>query len=206
MLVKPLKLRLGLVCALVCFNTPAQAFLYWTPWVSEEGGSPSTICTNWHEGAVGFGCGGKYCDNIRLLCETLPYGLQIEISSDYWTGYFSEEDSGYGTAYSHGWYPYDGDNYEVCHKTWSSGGIVNGIRCKGRYCDNIAIECGRPVKYKNGLVYPATMHNCSWSGWYSEEQGSHDFGWNRYITGVECSGRYCDNKRFFVCSLQDPAP
>lgn len=205
MLMKPLQWSLSFAFALACFAAPAQAFLYWTPWVSEEGGGPATVCTAWNEGAVGFGCSGSHCDKVRLLCETMPYNIQAEIATDYWTGYFSEEDSGVSRRYSVGWYPYDRDNYEVCHKT-STAGVVNGIRCKGRFCDNIALECGRPVKYKNGLVYAARMHQCAWSGWYSEEQGSHDFGWNRYITGVQCSGRYCDNKRFFVCSLQDPAP
>lgn len=197
-----LGLSIGLALAFTAGVSAAQE-LYWTPWVSEENGGPATICQAWNEGAVGFGCSGSYCDNVRLLCETMPYGIEVE--QDYWSNYFSEEDSGLGTVTSEGWYRYDGDNYEVCHRS-NTAGVVNGIRCKGRYCDNISIKCGRPVKYKAGVKYSARLTNCSWSGWYSEEQGSVDFGWNRYVTGVKCAGSYCDRKSFLVCSLVDPAP
>lgn len=197
------KLVSSLALAILCFSAPAHAALYWTPWVSEEGGGPPTFCTALNEGAVGFGCRGNYCDDVRLFCETLPFAISFQ--NYQWTGFFSEEDSGIGRLYSSGWYRYDGDNYEVCHGTWTAG-IVTGIRCRGNNCDDISLECARPVKTKYGVTYSATLTNCSWSGWYSEEQGSVDFGWNRYITGVQCGGSNCDNKRFLVCSLVDPAP
>ncbi|MGH8442724.1 MAG: hypothetical protein ACRETF_07475 [Nevskiaceae bacterium] len=103
----------------------------------------------------------------------MPYGIEVEQSTDYWSNYFSEEDSGLGTVTSEGWYRYDGDNYEVCHRT-NTAGVVTGIACTGRYCDNISIECGRPVKYKAGATHSARLTNCGWPGWYSEEQGSGD--------------------------------
>jgi hypothetical protein len=180
-------------------QTAAHA-LYWTRWVSEENGGPPAYCQQWNEGAVGAGCSGSYCDNVRLLCETFPYGITLDSSTNRWTGFFSEEESGLGSVTSAGWYRYDGSTYEVCHRS-NTGGIVQGIRCSGRYCDNISLECSVPVRWVNGVRDPATMTNCSWSGWYSEEQGSKDFGSNRYITGVKCSGRYCDNKQYYVCSL-----
>lgn len=195
----------GLVLASAAATSPAQAALYWTPWVSEEGGSPDSYCSGWDEGAVGFGCWGSYCDWVHLLCETYPYGITAS-DPTYWSGFFSEERSNIETHWSAGWYPWDGDNYEVCYQTWNAG-IVMGIQCNGSYCDNISIECGRPVKHKNGTTYNATLTSCSWtSTWYSEEHGDVDFGWNRYIAGIECGGSYCDNKRYFVCSLVDPAP
>src|SRR5689334_18142361 len=103
---------LGLLAVLALglgWSSMARAALYWTPWVSEEGGSPASICTAWNEAAVGFSCRGNYCDDVRLLCETLPFGATLDASTDYWTSYFSEEDSGVGTWQSAGWYPWSGD-------------------------------------------------------------------------------------------------
>ncbi len=41
-----------------------------------------------------------------------------------------------------------------------------------------------------------------WSEWLSEEDGGiFNFSKGNFITGVECGGSYCDNKRFYVCSL-----
>jgi len=189
----------GFACYMLTANALAYR-LYWTPWVSEEKGGPPTYCSSWNEGAVGFACRGKYCDDVRLLCETFPYNITLTHLTNGWTSYFSEEDSGIGSWVSHGWYPYDGDNYKVCRRT-NTGGVVQGIRCKGGYCDDISLECSVPIRWVGGAQDPASMTNCAWSGWYSEEQGHVDFGWNRYITGVECSGSYCDRKRFYVCSV-----
>jgi hypothetical protein len=194
------------VAAFGSVSSTANAALYWTPWVSEEGGGPASICTAWNEAAVGFGCSGGWCDNVRLLCETLPFNATLDPSTDFWSGYFSEEHDEYGTVISTGWYPYFDENYHVCHGGWGQPGLVNGIRCSGSSCDNISIECAQPKATVNGAVVSVQSTSCSWTGWYSEEQGSVDFGWNRYITGVECQGAYCDNKRFLVCSLVNPAP
>ncbi len=202
------KMGLGSIVA-VAFGlhaSNAHASLYWTPWVSEEQGGPATTCSDWSDSAVGFGCSGRYCDNVRLLCETMPYQTTRDWSTDYWTGYFSEEDDPYATVYSAGWYRYEDKYYRVCHNTSDYAGLVGGIRCSGSYCDNISIECTQAAKWVNGVRYPVNVTNCGWTGWYSEEQGSVDFGYNRYITGVACSGSYCDNKSFYVCSLVDPTP
>jgi len=173
---------------------------YWTRWVSEEYGGPPAYCQASNEGAVGAACSGRYCDNVRLYCETFPYGITLDSNTRYWTGFFSEEIKGPRLGTLEGWYPLYEQNTEVCNGG-STGGIVQGMRCSGSYCDNISLKCAVPVRWVNGVRDPATMKNCAWSGWYSEEQGSKDFGWNRYISGVRCSGRYCDNKQYYVCSL-----
>lgn len=187
-------------------SASASSALYWTPWVSEERGGPARACGQWNEAAVGFGCSGRYCDSVRLLCETMPFGTTLDPATDYWSGYFSEEHDDYGTWDSYGGWHHE-ENQEICHTPYhNSKGLVSGIKCRGRYCDNISVECTKPVKYVGGTRYEVQMNNCSWTAWQSEEQGSRDFGWNRYITGVECQGSYCDNKRFYVCSPIDPAP
>jgi hypothetical protein len=190
-----LALSLALAAGSLASNAHAA---YWTNWVSEENGGPATYCYTWSEGASGFGCSGSYCDNVRVYCDTLPFGDRLDPSTDYWTRYFSEEDSGIGTGYSVGWYPWDGDNFKVCEPTWTAG-IMSGVKCSGRYCDSISIECTVPLKSNGTRAY---LTNCGWTGWYSEEQGSVTFGYNRFITGVQCSGSYCDNKSYYVCSLQ----
>ena len=195
----------AVVLYLLSSACPSFAELYWTPWVSEENSGPPSMCNAWNEAAVGFGCSGRYCDNVRLLCETMPFNTELDPATDYWTGYFSEEHDDVEQWQSAGWYPYSDEHYRVCHAT-STAGLVSGIKCRGSYCDNISVECTQPVKYVGNTRYPVKVTNCSWTAWQSEEQGSRDFGWNRYITGVECQGSYCDNKRFYVCSLVDPAP
>lgn len=196
-------LSITMAMAFGVLSTEASAALYWTPWVSEEGGGPATICTQWNEGAVGFGCSGSRCDNVRMLCETLPYSATLDPISDAWTGFFSEEHDSYSEYVSEGFYHYYNENYRVCHAP-TTGGIMNGIRCSGSYCDNINMECAKPVKWNGSAYQSVPLAACSWTGWYSEEQGSVDFGFNHYITGVECQGGYCDNKRFYVCALQYP--
>jgi hypothetical protein len=198
------KMALGLLAmgAIVPSTSDARAALAWSPWVSEE--YPHvTGCADVlnNAAAVGFGCSGKYCDNVRLLCETLPFGATPDYTTSYWTSLFSEETDGFSTWSSEGWYHYDGDNYEVCHATDNYPGFVTSILCNGSYCDNIALQC---VQAKKSGGIPVHVTSCGWTGWYSEEQGSVDFGYNRYITGVECQGSYCDNKRFYVCSMVNP--
>ena len=188
---------------LVSFAGMATAgILYWTTWISEESGEPSW-CFSDREAAVGFGCHGSNCDNVRLLCETLPFGFVME--GYRFTEWFSEETSELGLAIPHGWYGRDTENSHVCQFGWTAPGIMTGITCYGRFCDNINLECATPVKVQHGRRVAAAVTGCEWSDWLSEEQGSVDFGSNRYIMGAECNGDFCDNKRFYVCSLVDPS-
>jgi hypothetical protein len=184
----------------------AHAALYWTNWVSEEGGGPVTYCANWDESAVGLGCSGNYCDNVRLLCETLPNGMALNPATDSYSKWFSEEEfqEDYVVINGVDWYNHFGDNFHVCQYPGAKPGVVAGIHCSGRYCDNVQLECVQPAKHDGSSFVPAGATSCAWSAWYSEEQGSVDFGANRYITGVECSGSFCDNKRFYVCTLVAP--
>jgi hypothetical protein len=186
----------------------AGAALYWTDWVSEEGGSPMRTCGAWNEAAIGFGCSGRYCDNVRLLCQTMPFGTTLDPSTDYWTAWFSEETYG-GTSTRTGYFYNEFDeNYQICQYPSTIrgyAGLMSGIRCRGDNCDDISLECTWPVKFRGVVKITLNTTNCQWStNSYSEEQGSVDFGDNRFIVGVECFGSHCDNKKFYVCSLVDP--
>jgi hypothetical protein len=169
---------------------------YWTEWISEEGNLPSS-CNNGFDGAIGFACAGSNCDNVKLACARVPGGLLLDEGTTRWSEHFSEEGAK------------SGQNLRLCNAIVPSG-IVTGIHCTGRYCDNIALECTSPMSLRFEFQFPhfrvekrpATLTGCGWSGWLSEEDGGvFNFSKGNFITGVECGGSYCDNKRFFVCSL-----
>jgi hypothetical protein len=130
-------------------------------------------------GAIGFSCRGNNCDNVRLACARVPEWTWLDYSTFHWSGEFSEEGAAHG----------------LCN---NGNGIVTGLECTGRYCDNINLACSKPVGAK--------VTNCRWSPWLSEENGGvYNFGKGNFITEMKCQGSYCDNKKFRVCSLeQDP--
>jgi hypothetical protein len=84
--------------------------------------------------------------------------------ADFWTGYTSEE------------YP-----PVRCHQ----GGIMSGVACTGRYCDNMALLCSQTY-YSYALRF--------WSPFISEEAPhSYICPSGGFLTALACSGRYCDN-------------
>jgi hypothetical protein len=46
-----------------------------------------------------------------------------------------------------------------------------------------------------------TWGTCYWTGWFSEEQGPRYCAMDRYVVGMECDGKYCDNVRLYCCEL-----
>ncbi|MDJ0763466.1 MAG: hypothetical protein QNJ97_10795 [Myxococcota bacterium] len=66
--------------------------------------------------------------------------------------------------------------------------FVRGFECNYRYCDNVRMDC-----YYTGVSYG----DSSWSSYFSEEgSGGADerhCAWGDFMTGIACSGRYCDN-------------
>lgn len=100
----------------------------WTDWFSEEN----------EKGKVNFAvcpygtlvsrvrCSGRYCDNLRLKCRALAFGLLADVEDGdavVTTDLFSEE----------------GDGVGVCPDTY----YVRGIECSGKYCDNLRLLCIR---------------------------------------------------------------
>lgn len=86
-----------------------------------------------------------------------------------WTGYVSEEDPP-----------------TICPNNYA----VRGFHCMGDYCDNVAINC-RPL-------VGAPFGESIWTPYFSEEGSGPDkrgrcAGPQRWMTGVACSGSYCDN-------------
>jgi hypothetical protein len=141
-----------------------------------------------------------------MECQTFYNGLTLNPSTDKWTHWFSEETpppSDIGTTSTD-----PPMNAGVCQ--YGIGidavipGVMTGAHCTGKYCDNMQLECDQPVKYNGATPVPSIATNCQTYGPYSEENGSQDFGAGRFVSAISCSGKYCDNLTFTVCSF--PAP
>jgi hypothetical protein len=113
----------------------------------------------------GIKCNGRYCDRKDLLC--CPYKDSADTDRFIsWSPWISEEKIGYGTAQ----------------------GFVGGIQCSGRYCDNIRLQFIKTIHIRNvGNEYSTV--------WFSEERPNNigQCSEGEYVTGLRCSGRYCDN-------------
>lgn len=195
------KLELIIAGLFVTLTAPAVAQAgQWTPWVSEENGGPSALCPSWTSAAAGFDCDLTHCDNVRMYCDTLPYGITVNHYNV--TSFFSEEDNGIGSVTSVGWYRYDNSFSHVCYYAGSAG-ILTGISCSGLWCDNISLECAIPYTNFEGATEPVELTNCSWTDYYDNADPPLVLPYNRFITGVGCYGPYCQSKRFYVCSMQN---
>lgn len=87
-----------------------------------------------------------------------------------WTGDFSEESPGEGHC--------------------PSGFAMRGVRCRGSYCDNVALYC---CPYSPTPDPGATR---SWSPFFSEEGSGRLYPpeqATRFLSGLRCRGSYCDN-------------
>jgi hypothetical protein len=62
-------------------------------------------------------------------------------------------------------------------------GAVSGLRCSGRYCDNVSLQCAA-----------SQAADGAWGPYFSEEwPHEHVCPEGQFVTGLRCSGRYCDN-------------
>jgi hypothetical protein len=151
----------------------------WIGPVSEEPSISSATCGSPGVGATEAYCSGSYCDNMYLFCGTLPRGFSTNGVDHGWTFFVSEENN---------------SPPALC----PSGTVVDGIRATGGWSDNVSVHC-------TGATFPAQGTNCSWSPWFSDEQGLEVFQESTFsapsavATGVKCSGSYCDNMSYFVC-------
>ena len=178
----------------------ASAQATWSSWFSEENYYGQSCSAG--RAVDGVRCDGSYCDNVSIRCNDLPDFIYDQyvvgggfISEEY---YINQERSE-----PNGWYGWKDSVSHVCNWDGEYPGVITGMRCAGRYCDSIAVDCAAMVVAGE----PAEMLNCSWSGWYSEEDPWFAYGTtaNRWISGVMCHGRYCDDKSYYVCSISAPA-
>jgi hypothetical protein len=153
----------------------------WSGVVSEE--YPPITCDIGHL-PVGASCSGSYCDNFQFLCGHMLRFVGTpgyEATQREWKGFISEEIPSY---------------YTDC----GNDAVITGLACKGKYCDNVSVECSTLKNYR-----PSSR--CGMVGPFSEEQRGISFissaGRARYPRMLFCTGSYCDNKYFYVCELDN---
>jgi hypothetical protein len=151
--------------------------------ISEE--TPPATCGN--RLVAGITCTGRYCDNIEAICGP----GRRELYDIRWSKFVSEE--GDAVAQCNVPNPFErGD--------WPAGepSFISGFSCKGKYCDNVALEC---VALKD--AFPATLGgpSCQWTSWVSEETPTLRFPPGFGAISMACRGDYCDDKRFLICPI-----
>jgi len=134
--------------------------------------SANTYC-GWKGIARGVQCKGWYCSELALNCVDYP---NWDWAWQDYMGEISDESA---------------NNERKC----APDSFISGIKCSGWYCDNVTIEC---LKFKNHYRNEAS---CSWSSYISEENPTPLDASPKYLAGVKCSGSYCDNMKFYQCSL-----
>lgn len=107
--------------------------------ISEEGGRSTMECGN--RLISRLRCRGGNCDNTDVWCRNLADGYRIVRSTEWWSGWFSEEQG-----------PYDCPaNYWL----W-------GFQCGGGSCDNQRLRCVRVQKW-----IPKNCQVSAWGAWSS---------------------------------------
>ena len=81
--------------------------------------------------------------------------------------------------------------------------LISGIKCQGRYCDDVSIQCA-------GAEINIDQTTGEWTGEFSDPPFSpsqricpED---KPYATGVKCSGSYCDNMALQCSALANGQP
>jgi hypothetical protein len=71
--------------------------------------------------------------------------------------------------------------------TCPNGYALRGVICSGSYCDNKRLICRRYT----GTYDPTARYR--WSRWFSDEGRNEEVSSSEAVSGIACSGRYCDN-------------
>lgn len=152
--------------------------------ISEE--TPPATCGN--RLVTGITCDGRYCDKLTPSCG----GTIHDIYDIRWTAFVSEE----GSAVASCNVPNPFERGE-----WPAGepAFITGLACNGSYCDNVALEC---VALRDAFPESLGGRSCRWTSWVSEDTPSLRFPSGFGAIRMECDGRCCDNKRFFVCPVR----
>ncbi|MEZ4732599.1 MAG: hypothetical protein R3E79_36310 [Caldilineaceae bacterium] len=155
---------------------------FWIAAISEETGRPALCPVGY--AVDGMQCTGRYCDNVALRCRQYT-ATPESYEYIYKSGWLSEERP-------RNIFPSDSE----LPATW----YVIGLECSGRYCDNVRLW----LKKSSHITNSGT---CWYGRWFSEEKLGFDLGSIEaqsgiYVAGLQCSGRYCDNKSLYYCRAQ----
>ena len=152
--------------------------------VSEEG--PPVTCGN--RLVAGLTCSGRFCDNLTPICGAQVYDL-YDIR---WTGYVSEEGRGEVACNI-------SNPVERGDLPRGEPAFIAGFACQGRFCDRVALEC---VALRDYFPESYGGPRCEWTRWMSEETPTIRFPEGAAAIRMACRGRFCDDKRFYVCPLK----
>jgi hypothetical protein len=121
-------------------------------------------------------CTGSNCDNLTLTCCAYTPSPGNATATTWWSSSFSEEGS---------------------HGHEDRTGFVNAIECSGRYCDNKRMQFLQSSFLTNSGI-------CDTQGPFSEEgSNDRDCGEGWFLSGMSCSGGYCDNITLTCCQARE---
>ncbi len=156
----------------------------WTRSTPRSGGG---LACGFDELVAGVRCFGPSCERVSILCKKHGYPWHPEDPFG-WGPWFSEESTANGTRIS-----YDGGP----HWDWWAG----GIECSGTRCDNVRVQW-RQV-FNTGFHF--AHDDCIWTQEISEETNDGlYFPEGFYMSGIHCTGSYCDNLSFYICPIEEP--
>lgn len=120
----------------------------------------------------GIQCLGKFCSMVAILCTNTWNPL---VGDHEWTPTFSS----------------DGPNQKgECRddEQW-----MTGLECSGKRCGKLKLLCTT-----FGGSFPT---DCQWSSAHSQEHPPFEAPNGYFIKAMDCTGVYCDNKRYNYCKM-----
>jgi len=153
---------------------------YWTDTFSEEGSGEMKCKSGF--AVAGIACYGDYCDNKELLCRPYTNRPDNLRTSSYWHSQVISEEK---------------PNASFRSDKLSEPALIAGLKCSGRYCDNISF-------YVITTPYIQFSRNeWEWKPFFSEESpGSSVCNQNQFVLGLGCRGDYCDNISILCSSVK----
>jgi len=89
-----------------------------------------------------------------------------------------------GSVHAQNWTPFTSEEQGENSPALCSTGLVSGLRCSGRYCDNVSLACAVA-----GVATAGT-----WGPYFSEEAPAEQICPDgEFVSGLRCKGRYCDD-------------
>jgi hypothetical protein len=163
----------------------ADPYRYWVGPISEEQGTWGGSCGVSFVVQQAF-CGGSYCDDNWIRCGTPTYKGQ-NITGNWngghiFTNYTSEE------------YFISQPNRAIC----PFGYAATDMTATGSRSDNVRLGC---IKLNLPTLDPGYFWNIAWMPPFSEETGYSVDGYPWWISGVKCTGSYCDNMYYQSVSI-----
>lgn len=118
---------------------------------------------------AGIFCSGRYCDSKRLIIIRDGNSSPVQ-ETGHWTRWFTDGNTAWADC------PPDM--------------LVNEVQCRGRYCDDMRLQCGRLNDN-----YRVQAFDLRFANWFSEEEGERLCPDGYYLWGMACRGDYCDGIR-----------